>query len=123
VRKLEPILILLTVGFLKAQSPSPAPAVPGSDSAAMVKWQMELFRQSVHDNNDETLRRAAAARQEQIARLQFMAKANHFVKLWGDFVYRLNDKQTFDVKLAKKISKAFHELEMSNGWPLRDSGK
>jgi hypothetical protein len=31
----------------------------------------------------------------------------------------LNDKQTFDAKLALKLSKAFHELEMSDGWPIR----
>jgi hypothetical protein len=123
VQKFLPVLVLLTAGFVRAQSPPSAAAPPGSDPAAMVKWQMELLRQSVRDNNDETLRRAAAARQEQIARVQFMAKANHFVKLWGDFVYRLNEKQTFDAKLAKKISKAFHELEMSDGWPLRDTGK
>ncbi len=121
--KLLPVLIFLTVGLLRAQSSPPLAVVPGSDPAAMLKWRMELFRQSVRDNNDETLHQAAAARQEQIARLQFMAKANHFVKLWGDFVCRLNDKQTFDAKLAKKISKAFHELEMSDGWPLRDTGK
>jgi hypothetical protein len=108
---------------LEAQSSSPVPAVPGSDPASMVKLQMELFRQSVRDHNDEAVRRAAAARQEQVARLQFMAKANRFVKLWGDFVNRLNDKQTFDAKLAKKVSKAFHELEKSDGWPLRESGR
>jgi hypothetical protein len=108
---------------MEAQSSPPVPAAPGGDPAAMAKWQMEVFRQSVEDHDDETLRRAANARQEEIARVQFMAKANNFVRLWGDFVHRLNDQQTFDAKLAKKISKAFHELETSEGWPLRESGK
>ena len=84
---------------------------------------MELFRQSAYNRSDETLREAAAARQEEIARLHFMTKANHFVKLWGDFMHRLNDQQTFDTRLAKKMSKAFHELETSQGWPLREGGK
>jgi hypothetical protein len=110
------------VGFLRAQSP-PTPAVPGGDAAAMARLQMEMFRQSAHDNSEDTLRRAEAARQEAIARAQFMAKANRFVNLWGDFVQRLNEKQTFDAKLAKKISKAFHDLERSDGWPLRESEK
>jgi hypothetical protein len=35
-------------------------------------------------------------------------------------VSRLNEKQTFDVKLAKKVAKAFHELESSDGWPVRE---
>jgi hypothetical protein len=114
---------LFIAGFLRAQSSSPVTVPPGSGPAAIEKWQMEFFRQSVHDNNDETVRRATAARQEQIARLQFMAKMNRFVRLWADFANRLNDKQTFDAKLAKKISKAFHELETSDGWPVRESGK
>jgi hypothetical protein len=122
VRNSKAILILLTAGLLKAQS-SPVPAAPGGDSNSVARWQMELFRQSVQDHNDVTLRQAAAARQEEIARFQFMTKANHFVKLWGDFMHRLNEQQTFDTKLAKKMSKAFHELETSDGWPLRDGGK
>jgi hypothetical protein len=36
-----------------------------------------------------------------------------------DFASRLNENQTVDVKLARKLSKAFHELETSNGWPVK----
>ena len=124
MRKAIPFYLWLTMSFLsvRAQAP-PVPAVPGGDSGSINRLQMELFRESVRDNNDESVRRAAAARQEQFARLQFMAKANHFVELWGHLVSRLNDEQTFDEKLAKKVSKAFHDLEKSDGWPLRESGK
>jgi len=123
VRNSIPVLILLTARLLEAQSSPPGAAAPGSDPASVARWQMELFRQSAYNHNNVTLRQAAAARQEEIARLQFMTKANHFVKLWGDFMHRLNDRQTFDTKLAQKMSKAFHELETSEGWPLCEAGK
>jgi hypothetical protein len=117
VRKLSSLLLL--VSFLDAQSSRSTPAVTPGDPESIMNLQMELFRQSVRDN-DPNFRRAAATRREQVARLQFMQKANHFVELWGKFVNRLNDQQTFDGKLAKKVSKAFHDLERSDGWPLRD---
>lgn len=122
MRKVMPFYLWLTLSLLRAQS-SPVPAVPSSDPGSIGRLQMELFRESVRDNNEEAVRRAAAARQEQFARQQFMVKANHFVELWGHLVSRLNDQQTFDEKLTRKVSKAFHDLEKSDGWPLRESGK
>jgi hypothetical protein len=81
---------------------------------------MEFINHFVQQGNEEVERSAAAARAEKFARLQFLQKANKFVVLWGDFAGRLNDTQTFDAKLAKKLSKAFHELETSDGWPIRE---
>jgi hypothetical protein len=30
----------------------------------------------------------------------------------------LNEKKTFNAKLAKQVAKAFHDLEKSDGWPV-----
>lgn len=38
---------------------------------------------------------------------------NQFAKLWNEFILRA----TFDLKLAKKISKAWREIESSGHWP------
>jgi hypothetical protein len=81
---------------------------------------MEILNRAVHEHSMEEARRAAVARDEQFARMQFREKANHFVAIWEDFVDRLNEKQTFDAKLAKKLAKAFRELENSEGWPVRE---
>ncbi len=80
---------------------------------------MEFFVRSVQQANEEKARHTAEKQAEQSARLQFQEKAKKFVALWGDLVSRLNEKQTFDAKLAKKVSRAFHELESSEGWPAR----
>jgi len=121
LRKLLPFSLFLCARFLSAQSPTPTPisAIP-MDPITQASRQLELLNRSMDDRSVEDARRAAIARDEEFARLQFLAKANQFVALWGDFASRLNEKQTFDVKLAKKLAKAFHELETSEGWPIRD---
>ena len=87
------------------------------------RLKMGLFVRSVQDGDPEAARQAAASSEEHIARTQFLIEANRFVALWGDFASHLNDQQTFDARLAKKLSKAFRELERSDGWPAREQGK
>ena len=106
---------------LQAQTPTAQP--PNADPIALASFEMELFRRAARENNVAVTRQATAAREAQIARTRFCAKANHFVKLWMDFTNRLNDEQIFDAKLAKKLAKAFHELETSDGWPVREAVK
>jgi hypothetical protein len=122
VRIFLPFLCLLSGVLLQAQSSTSIP-VTASDQAAMAKLQILFFEQSLRDVKEDSGRRQIAAHDEAIMRFQFNQKANRFVALWGDFVQRLNDQQTVDAKLAKKLSKAFHELEASDGWPLREAMK
>ena len=81
---------------------------------------MEMLNNAANDHSLEQARQAAILREQEFARTQFLEKANQFVALWEDFASRLNEKQTFDAKLAKKLAKAFHELETSEGWPVRE---
>jgi hypothetical protein len=95
------------------------PTPVGEDQASVAFRQMDLFRHAIATANDERANHTAEKRAEQYARIQFWQKANHFVSLWENFAAQLNENQTFDAKLAKKLSKAFHELETSDGWPVR----
>jgi hypothetical protein len=122
LRKLILVFLLFCTGFLRAQSRPPVPQL-GNDQPTLAFQQMELFSRYAHSLKDETAQHAAAKRDEEIARAQFWQKANRFVSLWAAFANRLNDKQTFDVKMARKLSKAFHELETSQGWPAGTSGQ
>jgi hypothetical protein len=47
---------------------------------------------------------------------QFLKKAKRFAEAWNGFVNEYKNKRAFDVKKAKDVSKAFHELEKSEGW-------
>jgi hypothetical protein len=37
--------------------------------------------------------------------------------LWAQFTAEANAQHTFDVKLAKKLEKAFNDLQKAQGWP------
>ena len=104
---------LFSANLLQAQQPV------GSDQASVAFREMEIFNLTVQGARADAARHTTERRAEQLARAEFWAKANKFVSLWTDFASRLNDNQTVDVKLARKLSKAFHELETSNGWPVR----
>jgi hypothetical protein len=47
---------------------------------------------------------------------QFLEKAKRFAEAWNGFVNEYKNKRAFDIKKAKDVSKAFHELEKSGGW-------
>jgi hypothetical protein len=121
LRNFVPFLIFFCV-CLKAQSPNQS--VPGGASPlTLVNRQFEILSRTVQESKEDQARHVTAAREENLARLLFWQKANHFVALWTDFAARLNGQQTFDAKLAKKLSKAFHDLEESEGWPVRGEAK
>jgi len=120
LRRLIFLSIFFCARLLSAQGQNPVPSSPtGSDPVSIAFRQMEIFERTVKDANEEQAHHTAEKRAAEEARLEFREKANKFVALWEDFVMHLNDKQTFDAKLALKLSKAFHELEMSDGWPIR----
>ena len=51
---------------------------------------------------------------------EFLAKTDKFVELWTALAHEYQEKGTFNVKKAKQVSKAFHDLEKSEGWPKTD---
>ncbi len=116
MKKFTVLSFLFCARFLSAQNPGPTPI--GSDAASAAFRQMEIFERTVKEASQEQINHTAENRAAQYERQQFLLKANHFVTLWQTFVTEVNEKQTFDAKLARKLSKAFHELETSDGWPV-----
>jgi hypothetical protein len=51
---------------------------------------------------------------------EFLLKADKFIQKWHVLVREYNLKGGFNVKKAKEVSKAFHDLEKSEGWPKPD---
>ena len=119
LRKLIFAGIFFCARFLSAQTQAPLGTPVGADQATLAFRQMELITRAARDANDEQARHTAEKQAEAYERLVFWQKANKFVALWEDFAARVNDHQTVDAKLAKKLSKAFHDLETSDGWPVR----
>ena len=88
------------------------PTQPQLDRLAL---EFELLRLEGHRARIEA--EAAKRREAQYQEHRFIEKVNRFVRVWGVFVSQYNDKQTFDCKSARELSKAFHELESSGFWP------
>lgn len=59
----------------------------------------------------------AERRQAEYKKQQFSANANKLAELWNAFTREYNEKGTFNVKKARALSKAFHDLEKTEGWP------
>ena len=49
-----------------------------------------------------------------------MLKADKFVQAWSVLTREYKERGSFNVKKAKEVSKAFHDLEKSEGWPKAD---
>jgi hypothetical protein len=84
-------------------------------SAERLQLQQYLLQK---DNRDL----AAERRREQAEWIQsdFVRKANSFALLWAEFAAQSNANHLIDIKHAKKLSKAFHELETARGWPAKE---
>jgi len=51
---------------------------------------------------------------------QFFLKVEKFVQMGTAFAREYNEKGTFNVKNAREVSRAFHNLEKTEGWPRKD---
>lgn len=116
MRRALAVSVLISSQMVWAQLPVGAPKTQTSSMDAMMdrRIQQEVFEKWALDL--EGNKKKAEAAQESAATQEFYAKAEHFVALWEAFAGQLNDKKTFNAKLAKQVSKAFHELEKSDGW-------
>jgi hypothetical protein len=62
----------------------------------------------------------AKRREAEYKEQQFLLKAKKLVQSWSTFAREYNEKGTFNLKTAKDVSKAFHDLEKDEGWPKMD---
>ena len=62
----------------------------------------------------------ARRREAEYKERQFLLKAKKIVQSWSTFAREYNEKGTFNLKTAKEVSKAFHDLEKDEGWPKMD---
>ncbi len=81
----------------------------------------ELYLRSAATDTARAKQEAAAQAEVEYQRRIFYSKAKHFVELWKKMTKQMNERDAVDVKLARKVSSAFHDLEKSEGWPIRET--
>lgn len=101
-------VIVLTMAPLFAQKP------PGEQQAETLQLEQYQRTRDVDNRAEDERRRQAEWMQSDMVR-----KANKFAVLWAEFSEQANAGHTFDVKLAKKLEKAFSDLQRAKGWPSK----
>ena len=97
-------------GLLTAQGPT-------RDSEFLDILRRELAFRELGNTSANVQREAARRQRAQYLEWQFITKMNRFVALWSALVREYNEKRVFNIKIAAEISKAFREIETSEGWP------
>ena len=80
-------------------------------------FQHELMLRAMEERPSQVEREIAERKYAQYLERQFVAKMNRFIALWKALAEDYNAKSAFNVKLAKEVAKAFHDLESGEGWP------
>jgi hypothetical protein len=91
----------------------------GAQSASEKVAQQLATDQYLRTRNYSNLQEQQKRSQEEWLRSDFVRKANNFARLWARFAAQSNEKNSFDIDLAKKLDKAFSELRKTEGWPAK----
>lgn len=92
----------------------------GDNSIQMNSALRELYFRSMTDGSADAKQQAVQKADMEYERRVFYDRAKHFVDLWTKMTRQMNQQDVIDVKLARKVSDAFHDLEKSDAWPVRD---
>jgi hypothetical protein len=102
------LLVFMAASGATAQSPNPnhCPQVRRA-------YQRLLLKADTTTEAEQQLAQQREARQKEHA---FWMKTEKFIESWTALAREYQEKGTFNVKKAKQVSKAFHDLEKSGGW-------
>jgi hypothetical protein len=111
------LLFFLLLGPTFAQSPHPNPS---STRDAIQRNYWESLLNAALQSRTATQTELAEHMEARCSERQFLLKADKFIQAWTSLAHEYNQKGGFNMKKAKQVSKAFHDLEKSEGWPKAD---
>jgi hypothetical protein len=103
------VLAFVAVSDATAQSPKSNQCPYGGRTYGRLLFMPD----SPTEPEQQLAQRRTAHQREQ----QFWIKTEKFIASWAALVREYNENGTFNMKKAKQVSKAFHDLEKSEGWP------
>ncbi len=86
-------------------------------SVTVESMSRDFLMQEFEVGKTEAQYAAAERRDAKLRERQFMEKVRQFITKWDQFASEYNHKGAFNIKAARDMSKAFHELEHTDGWP------
>jgi len=105
------------LGTTSAQSPHPNPT-HRQDAIRRFNW--ESLSNAALPSQTAMQSELAKRIEPQYKERQFLLKAEKFIQAWTALAREYKQKGGFNIKKAKQVSKAFHDLEKSEGWPKAD---
>lgn len=115
--------VLLGISLLsstQAQNSLPHETPNQHSTTYFERFARELILHQLDADHARAAAQDAERREAHYRERQFIDKVDQFVGSWSRFVSLYNDRKAFDIKAAKEVSKAFHELESSGDWPKID---
>jgi hypothetical protein len=113
-RSIQLVVFGIVLGVCgRAQNVPPGP----SSNERQELFILELVNRQMEEQRRRQEVESAERREEQFQQHQFLERANAFVQMWSAFAKEYNERKTFNVKTAEKITRAFHQLETSKDWP------
>ena len=103
------LLVSIMQGLAAAQGPHPNRCPRVEEQYQRLLWSGAVQSQVA----TQIAKRTEAQAKER----QFLLKAERLVQSWTALAHEYNEKGTFNVKKAGEVSKAFHDLEKTEGWP------
>jgi len=113
MRNVLVVSILLFSPAVWGQLPGKPPELNPDAAANARRLEADVFEKWATDSAGPKKR---AAQKQALESEEFYSKARRFVDRWQAFAKELNGNKTFNAKLAKEVSKAFHEMEKTDGW-------
>lgn len=104
-------------GSTLAQAPVPNRAPDGESTGSFECFTRELFLRGFETHQAQIEAEVAKPHDAEYRERHLIDKMNKIAGAWDQFVSLYNDRRVFDMKAAKELSKAFHELETSGYWP------
>jgi hypothetical protein len=112
------LLSFFLLGPTSAQSPHPNLSQT-PDPIQRLYW--EALSSAAWRNQTSAQTEMANRMEAQGKEREFLLKAQKFIQKWHVLVREYNQKGGFNMKKAKEVSKAFHDLEKSEGWPKAEA--
>jgi len=109
-----PILVLAITLMLPAAAAAQTQQMIPAQSATTGPYRaFEMLEMQLEKAQYEA--RKEKKRQEEYKKELFREKTDKFVELWDKLARKINSGEV-DAKLMKEVSKAFHDIEKSDGW-------
>jgi hypothetical protein len=105
-------IILLVLAFIGASRAMAQSLSPNQCRNLAPAYQRLLLKAETPNIDQQAEQRSTAKQKLQ----QFWLRTETFIASWSVLASEYNEKGTFNVKKAKQVSKAFHDLEKTEGW-------